>query len=58
VARYLPRGWERDLPEMREPGDFLGLNYSSAQSYRHAPLAPVLGAREAPTPGARRSAMW
>jgi beta-glucosidase len=43
---------------MREPGDFLGLNYYSAQSYRHAPLAPVLGAVEAPTPGARRSAMW
>ena len=58
VARYLPRGWEQDLPEMREPGDFLGLNYYSAQSYRHAPLAPVLGAVEVPTPGARRSAMW
>jgi beta-glucosidase len=58
VARYLPRGWEQDLPEMREPGDFLGLNYYSGQSYRHAPLAPVLGALEAPTPGARRSAMW
>jgi beta-glucosidase len=58
VARYLPRGWERDLGEMREPGDFLGLNYYCGQSYRHAPLAPVLGALETPTPGARRSAMW
>jgi len=58
VSRYLPRGWERDLAEMREPGDFLGLNYYSGQSYRHAPLAPVLRAVEAPTPGARRSAMW
>ena len=58
VARYLPRGWEKDLPDMREPGDFLGLNYYSGQSYRHAPLAPVLRALEAPTPGARRSAMW
>ncbi len=58
VARYLPRGWEKDLSEMREPGDLLGLNYYSGQSYRHAPLAPVLRALEAPTPGARRSAMW
>ncbi len=58
AGRRLPRGFERDLAEMREPGDFLGLNYYAGQSTRHAPLVPILGAREAPTPGARRSVMW
>jgi beta-glucosidase len=58
VGRRLPRGFERDLEEMREPGDFVGLNYYMRQSYRRAPLVPFLRAREAPTPGARRSAMW
>ena len=58
AARRLPRGFEGDLEAMREPGDFVGLNYYTRQSYRHAPLVPLLGARETPTPGARRSAMW
>jgi beta-glucosidase len=58
VRRFLPRGWERDLAELREPGDFLGVNYYCGQSYRHSPLTPVLGGREVPTPGAQRSAMW
>ncbi len=58
AGRRLPRGFERDLAEMREPGDFLGLNYYNGQSTRNAPLVPILGAREVPTPGARRSAMW
>jgi beta-glucosidase len=58
AGRRLPRGFERDLGEMREPGDFVGITYYMRQSYRHAPLVPLLGAREAPTPGARRSAVW
>jgi beta-glucosidase len=57
-GRFLPRGWERDLGEMREPGDFLGINYYNRATYRHAPLVPLLHGREVPTPGARRSAMW
>jgi beta-glucosidase len=58
AGRLLPRGFERDLAAMREPGDFVGITYYLRQSYRHALLVPLLGAREAPTPGARRSAMW
>jgi beta-glucosidase len=57
-GRFLPRGWERDLGEMREPGDFLGINYYNRATYRHAPLVPLLHGRKVPTPGARRSAMW
>jgi beta-glucosidase len=57
-GRFLPRGWEKDLEAMREPGDFLGINYYNRVSYRTAALLPLLHAREVPTPGARRSAMW
>jgi beta-glucosidase len=57
-GRFLPRGWEKDLAAMREPGDFLGINYYNRVSYRAALLPPLLRGREAPTPGARRSAIW
>ncbi|MBN1837743.1 MAG: beta-glucosidase, partial [Spirochaetales bacterium] len=52
---FLPRDYERDLPEMREPGDFLALNYYQAQSYRHCPWVPIARARVVPTPGAQRN---
>lgn len=58
VGRFLPSGWEGDLSQMREPGDFLGINYYNRATYRQAPWVPLLGGREVPTPGARRSAMW
>lgn len=50
----LPRGWERDLEEMRL-GDYLGINYYESRCYRHAPLLPLLGAVQAPIPGGRRT---
>jgi beta-glucosidase len=57
-GRFLPRGWEKDLQAMREPGDFLGINYYNRASYRAATLLPLLHGREVPTPGTQRSAMW
>jgi len=53
--RFLPRGFERDLPTMVEPGDFVGLNYYQCQSYRHAFWMPFVGALQAETPGAARN---
>ena len=57
-GRFLPPGWEKDLDGMREPGDFLGINYYNRASYRSSPLLPLLHGREVHTPGTRRSAMW
>jgi beta-glucosidase len=53
--RFLPPGFEKDLPTMVEPGDFVGLNYYQMQSYRHSPWVPLVGTRQARTPGAPRN---
>jgi beta-glucosidase len=57
-GRWLPQGFERDLADIRAPIDFIGVNYYTAVSYRYAPFTLYTRAREVPTPGARRSAMW
>ncbi len=45
AGKKFPAGFERDLPEMKEPGDFIGLNYYMRQRYTHAPLVPFMKAR-------------
>lgn len=40
-----PRGFEKDLPIMKEPGDFVGINYYMRQKYKHSPLIPFMKAR-------------
>ena len=55
LGRFLPRGYERDLEEMRQPGDFVGLNYYQLRSYRRCPWVPFVQARQVPTPGAPRN---
>jgi beta-glucosidase len=52
---FMPRNYERDLPGMIEPGDFVGLNYYQSQRYTRAFWIPLVGARQVPTPGAPRN---
>ncbi len=58
TRRYLPRGWERDLPAIGRPIDFLGVNYYAREVYRWAPLSPIIRAKEVRPPDAPRSPMW
>jgi beta-glucosidase len=53
--RFLPNNFEHDLETMRVPGDFLGINYYLAQSYRYSIWSPLTRARAALTPGAVRN---
>lgn len=58
LEKHLPDGYGDDLKEIKEPGDFVGINYYMTRSYKHTLFAPVVHAREKPTPGLKRSAMW
>jgi len=58
VGRLLPKGFEKDLEEMGNPGDFIGMNYYTRQQYRYAALTPYLHAKEYSDPRVPRSAMW
>ncbi len=35
-GRFLPAGFEEDLPEMHAPLDFIGINYYESRSYRYS----------------------
>lgn len=58
----LPKGFEKDLSKMKEPGDFLALNYYMRQRYKHSPFVPLLKARtknkKKPELSENRSEMW
>jgi beta-glucosidase len=58
IARYMPRGFELDLPVMKGTLDFVGINYYQRSVYQWAPLQPYTHAREFVDPRAPRSAMW
>jgi len=58
IERRLPRGFEKDLPDMKGSTDFTGINYYQRAVYRWAPLQPYTHAREYIDPTAARSAMW
>ena len=58
VARHLPKGFEKDLPGMRAPPDFVGINYYSRGVYRRSLLQPITHAKEYIDPASPRSAMW
>ncbi len=58
MARFLPRGFENDLSDMRGSMDFAGINYYQRASYRWSRFQPYTRAREYVDPTARRSAMW
>ena len=58
IGRFLPGGFENDLAEMQTAFDFVGINYYESRSYRYSLFSPFTRAREVPTPGAKRSALW
>jgi beta-glucosidase len=58
VGRFLPRTLERDLPELKRPGSYVGINYYTRNVYRWSFLTPILHASEYQAPQSRRSAMW
>jgi beta-glucosidase len=58
LERYLPSDFSKDLDRMKEPFDFVGINYYMSKTYKYSFFMPLTKAREVSTPGARRSAMW
>ncbi len=55
---FLPRSLDRDLPDMKRPGTFAGVNYYTRAVYRWSPLMPFSHAVACVAPRAERSAMW
>jgi beta-glucosidase len=58
VRRFFPRGFERDLEEMKKPGTYLGINYYTRIRYRWSAFIPFSHAAEVQPAGVPRSAMW
>ena len=58
LGKHLPRGFERDMSEIRGREDFIGVNYYNRNTYRWTPLVPLVHAAEHIPRGSRRSAMW
>lgn len=58
AARFLPRGFEKDLPGIAQTPDFLGLNYYNQETFRWAPLQPYIRARKVQDARAPRSPLW
>jgi beta-glucosidase len=58
LGRFFPRGFEKDLAEMKRPGTFVGINYYTQNRYRYSFLLPFMHAVEHVDRAARRSAMW
>lgn len=42
----LPEGWEKDMGRIKEPGDFVGVNYYTRAVVAHDPEDPFLRARQ------------
>jgi beta-glucosidase len=55
---FLPRGFEKDLEEMKRPGSFIGINYYTRNLYRYSFFLPFMHAIEHIDPRFPRSAMW
>jgi beta-glucosidase len=55
LRRFLPRGFDQDLPEMGKPGSFIGMNYYGAHAYRYARFQPYLHAAEHEDPAVPRT---
>lgn len=62
AGKKFPKGFEKDLTDMKEPGDFVGINYYMRQRYTHAPFVPLMKAKlkskKKPELKEERSVMW
>ncbi len=58
IGNKFPKNFEKDLEEMENTLDFVGINYYTSNTYRYSLLTPITHAKEVPTPGVKRSAMW
>ncbi len=58
VGRFFPKGFERDLGEMRKLGTYLGVNYYTRIRYRWSRFIPYSHAAEVQPAGVPRSEMW
>jgi len=58
LTRFLPRGFEKDLVEIQNPGTYVGINYYTRNRYRYSLLTPFLHAAEHVDPRAPRSGQW
>ena len=58
AAKYFPKKFELDLTEIKSPCHFIGINYYTAMCYKYSFLTAITHAKEAPFPGAPKSAMW
>ena len=57
-GRWLPPGFEADLPRIAAPVDFIGINYYTRAVYRWSPLTLFTRAKDVQPAAGRRSAMW
>jgi beta-glucosidase len=58
LGAFFPRGFERDLSSMKQPGTCVGINYYTRICYRWSWYVPFSHAMEHIGPGFPRSAMW
>ncbi len=55
---FFPREFQRDLPAMKRPGTYVGINYYTRIRYRWSPFVPFSHAVEHVDGSVPRSAMW
>jgi beta-glucosidase len=58
LSRFLPKGFEEDLPGMKRPGTYVGINYYTRNVYRWSRFVPYSHSVEVHPPKSKRSAMW
>ena len=58
LGRFFPRNFQQDLPQMKRPGTYVGINYYTRNTYRWSAFLPFAHAVEYQVPGSKRSAMW
>jgi beta-glucosidase len=55
LGRFLPREYDKDLPGMKRPGSFIGMNYYGEHVYRYARFQPYVRSAEVLDPAVPRT---
>jgi beta-glucosidase len=58
MGRFLPKGFDKDLPSMKKPGDFIGINYYSRDVYKYSFFQPYTRAKGMRDLNSVYNAMW